>query len=169
VINVGRGKGEGGSGNTVGLIIDAIAQEIAVSPRAEVVRKALEQNGALLAADSVTEAVSFANQFAPEHLLLAVDGAKSILPQICNAGSVFIGEQSSVVFGDYITGGNHVLPTGGLARSYSGLGPLDFVRWTYYQTVSRDAARSLSTDAAILADAEGLPGHARAALRWSAP
>jgi histidinol dehydrogenase len=166
VINVGSGKGEGGS---VGLIIDAIAQEIAVSPRAEVVRKALEQNGALLSADSVIEAVSFANQFAPEHLLLAVGDAESILSQICNAGSVFIGEQSSVVFGDYITGGNHVLPTGGLARSYSGLGPLDFVRWTYYQTVSRDAARRLSADAAILADAEGLPGHARAALRWSGP
>ena len=157
------------SRDALGAITDAIAQEIAVSPRAEVVRKALEQNGAILSADSVTEAVSFANQFAPEHLLLAVGDAESILPQICNAGSVFIGEQSSVVFGDYITGGNHVLPTGGLARSYSGLGPLDFVRWTYYQKVSREAARSLSTDAAILADAEGLPGHARAALRWSAP
>ena len=157
------------SRDALGAITDAIAQEIAVSPRAEVVRKALEQNGAILSADSVTEAVSFANQFAPEHLLLAVGDAESILPQICNAGSVFIGEQSSVVFGDYITGGNHVLPTGGLARSYSGLGPLDFVRWTYYQKVSRDAARSLSIDAAILADAEGLPGHARAALRWSAP
>ena len=81
---------------------------------------------------------------------------------------MFIGEQSSVVFGDYITGGNHVLPTGGLARSYSGLGPLDFVRWTYYQTVSRDAARRLSADAAIMAGAEGLPGHARAAQSWSA-
>ena len=157
------------SRDALGTITDAIAQEIAVSPRAEVVRKALEQNGAILSADSVTEAVSFANQFAPEHLLLAVGDAESILPQVCNAGSIFIGEQSSVVFGDYITGGNHVLPTGGLARSYSGLGPLDFVRWTYYQKVSREAARSLSTDAAILADAEGLPGHARAALRWSAP
>jgi histidinol dehydrogenase len=169
VINAGRGKREAGSGNSLGSITEAIAREIAASPRADVVRAALEQNGAILSADSVTEAVSFANQFAPEHLLLAVGDAERILPQICNAGSVFIGEQSSVVFGDYITGGNHVLPTGGLARSYSGLGPLDFVRWTYYQKVSREAARSLSTDAAILADAEGLPGHARAALRWSAP
>ena len=150
-------------------INDATAQEIAGSPRAEVVRAALEQNGAILYADSVSEALGFATQFAPEHLLLAVRNAEDLLPQIRNAGSVFIGEQSSVVFGDYITGGNHVLPTGGLARSYSGLGPLDFVRWTYYQKVTRDAARRLSADAAILADAEGLPGHARAALRWSAP
>lgn len=161
VISISRGA--------LGEIMDAIAREIAVSPRAEVVRAALVQNGAILSADSLTEAVSFANQFAPEHLLLAVSDAESLFPRICNAGSVFIGEQSSVVFGDYITGGNHVLPTGGLARSYSGLGPLDFVRWTYYQKVSRDAARRLSSDASILADAEGLPGHARAALRGGAP
>jgi histidinol dehydrogenase len=169
VIKAGRGKREEGSGNALGSITEAIAREISVSPRAEVVWAALEKNGAILFADSVTDAVSFANEFAPEHLLLAVRDAESLLPEIRNAGSVFIGEQSSVVFGDYITGGNHVLPTGGLARSYSGLGPLDFVRWTYYQKVSRDAAGRLSTDAAILADAEGLPGHARAALRWSAP
>ena len=149
-------------------IIDSIAAETAGSPRSEVVRAALEQNGAILSADSPAEAIAFATQFAPEHLLLAVRNAEDLLPQIRNAGCVFVGEQSSVVFGDYITGGNHVLPTGGLARSYSGLGPLDFVRWTSYQKVSRDAARRLSTDAAILAAAEGLPGHARAALRWSA-
>ena len=149
-------------------ITDALKREIARSPRAGIVRNALEQNGAMFSADSVSEAVSFANLFAPEHLLLALRDAKNLLSQICNTGSVFIGEQSSVVFGDYITGGNHVLPTGGLARSYSGLGPLDFVRWTYYQTVSRDAARRLSVDAAIMAGAEGLPGHARAAQSWSA-
>jgi histidinol dehydrogenase len=150
VISVGNGA--------IGGITDAIAKELAGSPRAEVVRAALEQNGAILSADSLSDAVDFASQSAPEHLLLAVSDAETLLPRICNAGSVFIGEQSSVVFGDYITGGNHVLPTGGLARSYSGLGPLDFVRWTYY----------LSVDAAILADAEGLPGHARAARLWSA-
>src|SRR5207244_2519492 len=82
---------------------------------------------------------------------------------IRNAGTVFLGEQSSVVFGDYISGGNHVLPTGGLARSYSGLGPLDFVRWTSYQSVTRDAAQRLANDTAILAAAEGLPAHAAAA------
>ncbi|MDQ6871621.1 MAG: histidinol dehydrogenase [Gemmatimonadota bacterium] len=150
-------------------ILGAIAREIADSPRAEVICAALSQNGAILSAASVSDAVGFANQFAPEHLLLATRDAETLLPNIRNVGSVFIGEQSSVAFGDYITGGNHVLPTGGLARSYSGLGPLDFVRWTYYQKVSRAAARRLSSDAAILADAEGLPGHARAALHWSAP
>ena len=161
VISIGR---DGVSG-----IIDAIAAATAGSPRAAIALGALEQNGAFLSADSLDEAIAFATQFAPEHLLLAVRNAEGLLPRIGNAGCVFIGAQSSVVFGDYITGGNHVLPTGGLARSYSGLGPLDFVRWTSYQKVSRDGARRLSRDAAILADAEGLPGHARAALQWSAP
>ena len=135
--------------------------------RVDIVRAALEQRGGVLCADSMEEAVEFAAEFAPEHLLLAVNDAERVLPDIRNAGCVFVGEQSSVVFGDYITGGNHVLPTGGLARSYSGLGPLDFVRWTSYQKVTRVAARRLSADTAVLANAEGLPAHAAAALGWS--
>ena len=148
-------------------IADAVEQGLAGVSRADVVRGSLRQNGALLRADSVAAAVEFATDFAPEHLLLALVDAERVLPGIRNAGCVFVGEQSSVVFGDYITGGNHVLPTGGLARSYSGLGPLDFVRWTSYQKVTRDAAQRLAGDAAILADAEGLPAHAAAAAGWS--
>jgi histidinol dehydrogenase len=148
-------------------ITDAIERSLPRVSRADVVRAALEQNGAVLCADSVAEAVEFATEFAPEHLLLALDDAERVLPDIRNAGCVFVGEQSSVVFGDYITGSNHVLPTGGLARSYSGLGPLDFVRWTSYQKLTRSAARSLADDTALLAAAEGLPAHAAAALGWS--
>ena len=148
-------------------ITDAIERSLPRVSRADVVRAALKQNGAVLCADSVAEAVEFAAEFAPEHLLLALDEAERVLPDIRNAGCVFVGEQSSVVFGDYITGGNHVLPTGGLARSYSGLGPLDFVRWTSYQKLTRAAARSLADDTAVLAAAEGLPAHAAAALGWS--
>ncbi len=146
----------------------AIEQTLLDAPRADVIRGALGQRGALLRADSIAEAVDFATDFAPEHLLLAIDDAERVLPDIRNAGCVFVGQQSSVVFGDYITGGNHVLPTGGLARSYSGLGLLDFVRWTSYQKVTRAAAQRLAADTAILANAEGLPSHAAAALGWSA-
>jgi histidinol dehydrogenase len=169
-------------------ISDAVECMLPGVSRADVVRAALEQKGALLRADSIAEAVDFANEFAPEHLLLALGKreagrgkreadngqrvagngyAERVLADIRNAGCVFVGEQSSVVFGDYITGGNHVLPTGGLARSYSGLGTLDFVRWTSYQKVTRAAAQRLAGDASILAAAEGLPGHAAAALGWS--
>jgi histidinol dehydrogenase len=65
-----------------------------------------------------------------------------------------------------MTGANHVLPTGGLARSYSGLSVLDFIRWTTYQRVDREAASRLASDVAVFATAEDLPGHARAALAW---
>ena len=79
---------------------------------------------------------------------------------------MFVGATASVAFGDYMTGANHVLPTGGLARSYSGLSTLDFVRWTTYQRVTRDAAARLADDVGVFADAEGLPGHASAARAW---
>jgi histidinol dehydrogenase len=154
-------------GDDASAITDAIERSLPRVSRADVVRAALKQNGAVLCADSVAEAVEFAAEFAPEHLLLAVEDAERVLPDIRNAGCVFVGEQSSVVFGDYITGSNHVLPTGGLARSYSGLGPLDFVRWTSYQKLTRAAARSLAGDTAVLAAAEGLPAHTAAALGWS--
>ena len=71
-----------------------------------------------------------------------------------------------MAFGDYLTGANHVLPTLGLARGYSGLGAPDFFRWTTYQTVTPAAAGRLAGDTAVLARAEGLPGHAAAAERW---
>ncbi|HMJ18098.1 MAG TPA: histidinol dehydrogenase [Gemmatimonadaceae bacterium] len=145
----------------------SLEARLGVGSRSDIVRAALGQRGGVLSAGSIAEAVEFAAEFAPEHLLLAVKDAERVLPDIRNAGCVFVGEQSSVVFGDYITGGNHVLPTGGLARSYSGLGPLDFVRWTSYQKVTRAAARRLSADTAVLANAEGLPAHAAAALGWS--
>jgi histidinol dehydrogenase len=83
-----------------------------------------------------------------------------------NAGTVFVGNASSNAFGDYLTGANHILPTGGLARSYSGLSTLDFVRWTTWQAVTPAAARALAGDAAAFAEAEGLPGHAAAARAW---
>lgn len=147
-------------------ISDAVEEILADAPRADVIRAALEQSGALITTASIKEAIRFANEFAPEHLLLAFDDPERVLPDVRNAGCVFLGGSSSVVFGDYITGGNHVLPTGGLARSYSGLGTLDFIRWTSYQKVTRDAAQRLAGDAAILASAEGLPAHASAALGW---
>jgi len=198
---------------TASSIARAVEQILPDAPRADVIRVALEQRGALITAASISEAVNFANDFAPEHLLLALTDREAetgkreagngdratgngqratgnglpvtgygqrararetdtaylegVLSNIRNAGTVFVGEQSSVVFGDYITGGNHVLPTGGLARSYSGLGPLDFVRWTSYQKVTPDAAQRLANDTALLAAAEGLPAHAAAALGWS--
>jgi histidinol dehydrogenase len=76
---------------------------------------------------------------------------------------VFVGEHSAVAFGDYMTGSNHVLPTGGAGLLHSGLSTQDFVRWTSWQTVTQEAAMRMAQDVALFADAEGLPGHAAAA------
>ena len=137
-------------------------------PRASTIKAALAARGALVTAASMEEALGFAEAFAPEHLLLAAKGAGALLARVRNAGTVFVGESSSVTFGDYMTGANHVLPTSGLARCYSGLSTLDFVRWTTYQRVSHAAAQRLARDVAEFADAESLTAHAQAARAWDA-
>jgi histidinol dehydrogenase len=143
-----------------------IVQRFEGQPRAETIASALRDRGGVLAADSIDDAIAFANEFAPEHLLLACTDPGAIAPRIRNVGSIFIGETSSVTYGDYMTGANHVLPTGGLARSYSGLSVLDFIRWTTVQSVDRSAAQGLANDVAVFAEAEGLPAHAAAARQW---
>lgn len=138
-------------------------------PRAMIIASALATRGALLTATSAGEALDFAERYAPEHLLLAVRDGEALMRRVRNAGTVFVGPSSSVTFGDYMTGANHVLPTGGLARCYSGLSTLDFVRWTTYQRVSPAAATRLADDVARFAESESLPAHADAARMWSAP
>jgi histidinol dehydrogenase len=150
-------------------VMEAVEKLLPVQERRAIIDRSLAQHGAILTAASVADAIAFANRFAPEHLLLATRDADSLLSQIRSAGTVFVGETSSVTFGDYITGANHVLPTGGLARSYSGLSTLDFVRWTTYQRVDRDAAARLAHDVGVFADAEHLPAHAAAARAWRRP
>lgn len=140
-----------------------IDEEIAAQPRVDVIRAALAARGALLLAASETEMLEFNRQYAPEHLALYVRNPRNALITTFNAGTVFMGDAASVVFGDYLTGANHVLPTAALARSYSGLSALDFVRWTTYQEITRAAAAELSGITAVLADAEGLSAHAAAA------
>jgi histidinol dehydrogenase len=149
-------------------IEQGIADTADSQPRAEIVAAALRRQGAVLWVDSLTAAVEVANSYAPEHLLLLVSSPDDVLASLRNAGTVFIGESSSVAFGDYATGANHVLPTGGLARSYSGLSTLDFIRWTTYQIVTPDAASRLAPDVGVFADAERLGGHAAAARAWAA-
>lgn len=147
----------------------ALVASIADTPRAAIVREALATRGALLWCNSPGEAVAFVARYAPEHLLLLGQVSERMLPQIRNAGTVFVGASSSVAFGDYITGANHVLPTGGAARAYSGLSTLDFLRWTTYQRITPAAAARLAKDVERFACAEGLPAHAAAAAAWREP
>ena len=146
----------------------ALARLVATAGRREIVEAALAAQGAVLVAQTYDEAAAFASDYAAEHLQLAIGEPeqKLVLSRLRNTGTVFLGETTSVAYGDYMTGANHVLPTGGLARSYSGLSTLDFVRWTTYQRVTPQAAAKLAYDVGRFADAEGLPGHAEAARAW---
>jgi histidinol dehydrogenase len=141
----------------------ALEDQLARADRADITREALAANGGVIATASIDAAIAFANAYAPEHLLIVTRDDDAVLDRVRTAGTVFLGQSASVAFGDYCTGANHVLPTGGLARCYSGLSVLDFIRWTTYQRVSPLAAASLALDVAVFAEAEGLPGHAAAA------
>ena len=143
---------------------------IAQQPRRAMIAEAFARNGALLLADSEAEMLGFAEAYAPEHLVLLTRQPRRSLEAVRNAGSVFLGPNSSVAFGDYISGANHVLPTGGRARAFSGLSTEDFFRWFTYQEIDGGAAAQLALPTVTLAEAEGLPAHARAAeLRLKRP
>jgi histidinol dehydrogenase len=145
----------------------SLTAQAAATRRADIVKRALSRQGGVLVATTREQAIAFATLYAPEHLLIIMRDAGDVTRAVRNAGTIFEGATSSVAFGDYMTGANHVLPTGGLARAYSGLSTQDFVRWTTYQRVSRDAASRLAGDVGTFADAEGLDGHARAARAWA--
>ncbi len=147
------------------LLADAVAKELARQtselPRQTIAVQALEHSF-ILVVDSLEEAIDFSNSYAPEHLILAVNNAESVSSRITNAGSAFLGSMTSVVFGDYASGTNHTLPTGGLAISTGGLTLKDFLKPVFFQTVSAEGLRSLSSTVKLLARAEGLEAHARA-------
>ena len=148
-------------------LLAALEAALASLPLADVARAALARGGAVLEAGSAAAALEFASVYAPEHLILATRDAAALARHVRRAGTAFVGLASSCVLGDYRTGGNHVLPTGGAARYSSGLSTADFVRWTTVQRVSPRAAARLGADAALLAETEGLAGHARAARAWA--
>jgi len=124
-----------------------------------IARKSLDRNGVIFVASSPDEARAITNRLAPEHL--TVDSAKD-LDWVQNAGSVFIGRWSAQPMGDYISGPNHTLPTGGMARVRGGLSVNDFVKLITVQEYTARGIRSLGPAAARLAEAEGLTGHVEA-------
>jgi len=136
-----------------------VAETKAQSASNPIARQSLKRNGLAILASSIDEARAITNRLAPEHL--TVDSA-SDLDWVQNAGSVFIGRWSPQPMGDYISGPNHTLPTGGMARVRGGLSVNDFVKLITVQQYSAAALRTLGPPAALLADAEGLAGHAAA-------
>jgi histidinol dehydrogenase len=124
-----------------------------------VARESLKRNGVVIIASDIEEARAITNRLAPEHL--TVD-ATSDLEWVSNAGSVFVGAWSAQPMGDYISGPNHTLPTGGMARVRGGLSVNDFVKLVTVQEYAVEGIRTLGPDAALLAEAEGLTAHAAA-------
>jgi histidinol dehydrogenase len=149
------------------LLADAILENLervtAEEERSDIIRQSLASRGAIVGTASLEEALEFARDYAPEHLSLMVTDPRAALKRVRNAGTIFVGAASSVAFGDYMSGANHVLPTNRLARSFSGLSTLDFVRFVTYQEVSAAGANAMAEATRTLALAEGLPAHARAA------
>ena len=138
-----------------------IERQLAELPERNLARRSLGKNGAVLVARNLEAAIGFVNRFAPEHLSIT-DGARGPLRQIQSAGSVFLGDWSAQTFGDYASGTNHVLPTGGVARVRGGLSVADFVKCISVQEVSREGLARLAPVAEEFARAEGLEAHARA-------
>jgi histidinol dehydrogenase len=137
-----------------------IERQLADLPKANLARRSLAKNGAVLVAKNLTAATGFVNRFAPEHLSLP-GGADGFLERIDSAGSIFLGDWSAQSFGDYASGTNHVLPTGGVARTRGGLSVSDFVKCISVQEVSRAGVRRLAPIVEQFARAEGLAAHAR--------
>jgi histidinol dehydrogenase len=141
----------------------SLLAQAAATKRASIVKRALEEQGGVLSATSREQMTEFATSYAPQHLLLFMANAPTLAREIRNAGTIVTGAGASVVLGDSMTGANHVLPTRGASRSYSGLSLDCFHRWTTVQTLSAAAAASLAPDGVSIAEVAGLDGHARAA------
>ena len=135
-----------------------IERQIQDLPTAAVARRAIDSNSAIILVDSLEQALELANRFAPEHLSIP---DRTLLAQVRHAGSVFIGSSSPEAAGDYASGPNHVLPTGGAARLRGGLSAADFVKVISVQELTPRALARLAPAITTLARAEGLEAHAR--------
>ena len=154
------------------LLGSAVAEELtiqaAAADRKEIVEQSIDHSAVLLAAD-IDEAVDFANAFAPEHLEIITIDPMGVLRNIRHAGSVFLGPYTPVAAGDYASGTNHVLPTSGYARVFSGLNVDHFTKKISVQMITDEGLLELEEVVTTLAEAEGLKGHAESVRRRLEP
>jgi histidinol dehydrogenase len=141
------------------LAVAVLAEAKRQSRTNSIARESLKRNGLVILVSGTDEAHKITNRIAPEHL--TVDSSRD-LDWVCNAGSVFIGRWSAQPLGDYISGPNHTLPTGGTTRVRGGLSVNDFVKLITVQEYTAEGLRALGPPAILLAEAEGLAGHAEA-------
>ena len=151
------------------MLLDAVETELEgqlhALPRADIARQALADSR-LIEVDALETAFAISNRYAPEHLILALREPRAWLDRVQAAGSVFLGDWTPEALGDYCSGTNHVLPTGGAARAVSGLGVGNFQVMISVQSAMAGGMAAIGPCAVVLAEAEGLEAHRRAvALR----
>ena len=137
-----------------------IARQLGYLERQEIMESSLKNYGAAILVDSLDEAFEIANDIAPEHLEILTENPLEKLPKVENAGSIFLGENTPEPLGDYMSGTNHVLPTGGTAKFYSPLGVYDFVKFSAYSYYPREVLAGFKDDVIKFAELEGLNAHA---------
>jgi histidinol dehydrogenase len=149
-------------------VVAQLATQLESLPRRAIARQALAHARVILVG-SIDAAIALSNDYAPEHLILAVADPQAWLPRVRRAGSVFLGDHAPESLGDYCSGTNHVLPTGGAARAYSGVSVASFQTSISVQAVTAAGLAAIGPCAVTLARAEGLEAHAQAVLRrWEA-
>ena len=131
-------------------------------PRKDIIKRSLSRHSAVLVASNLQESLDFVNKYAAEHLQIVTAEPFAVLPRVKHAGSIFLGPYAPVPVGDYASGTNHVLPTGQCARMFSGLSVDDFIKKPTFQYLSKEGLSSLKDVVVTLAEAEGLPIHAKA-------
>ena len=132
--------------------------------RAEIARASIDNNGKIIVAEDLMQAIDIANEIAPEHLELCVDNPFDYLDAIRHAGSIFMGRNCPEALGDYFAGPNHTLPTSGTAKFSSPLGVDDFIKKTQFTYYTRTALETVAEDVAYFARQEGLTAHAKSAV-----
>lgn len=145
-------------------VSEELEKQIPLLSRAEIARASINNNGKIIVADDLYNAIDIANEIAPEHLELLVDNPFDYLDAIRHAGSIFMGRNCPEALGDYYAGPNHTLPTSGTAKFSSPLSVDDFVKKTQYTYYTREALSRVAEDVAFFAEKEGLTAHAKSAV-----
>lgn len=149
------------SSEIISRTISELEKQIAVLPRRDIAGKAIANSYAILT-NNLDEAMSFSNEYAPEHLILASDDWEVMIEKIINAGSVFLGHLTPESAGDYASGTNHTLPTSSYAKAYSGVSMDSFVKKITFQHISKTGIENLGPTVEVLASLEGLEAHRNA-------
>lgn len=141
-----------------------IEKQVQNLKRQDIIKKSLEDYGRIVVCDNIDQCIALANEIAPEHLEIVFENAHEYINKIKSAGTVFVGEYSPEPLGDYLAGPNHVLPTGGTARFFSGLSVDSFIKKINFLNYTKAALKKTSENVVTFANAEGLDAHANSVI-----